>query len=82
MLNYAENLLYRNDDGIACTSSGESGIVTNYSFQELHLLVRKMAAALRVNGLQIGDRVAGLSWGILHIAFLIVRFFQPSLPTL
>lgn len=58
-LNYAENLLYRKDDSVACTVSGESGVVTNYSFRELRGLVRKMAAALRVNGLKTGDRVAG-----------------------
>lgn len=59
-LNYAENLLYRNDDAIAITATGESGIVTNYSFRKLQHLVRRMAAALRVNGLQSGDRVAAI----------------------
>lgn len=58
-LNYAENLLYRDDDGIACTAGGESGKVTEYSFRDLRRMVQEMAAALRVNGLGIGDRVAG-----------------------
>ena len=58
-LNYAENLLYRNDDAIAITAGGESGVVTNYTFRQLRHLVRRMAAALGVNGLQPGDRVAG-----------------------
>ncbi|KAG6866376.1 hypothetical protein C0991_005297 [Blastosporella zonata] len=57
-LNYAENLLWLNNDRIACTASGESGLVIDYTFRELRELVRKMAAALRVNGLQVGDRVA------------------------
>ncbi|KAG6817483.1 hypothetical protein H0H87_008108 [Tephrocybe sp. NHM501043] len=59
-LNYAENLLWHNNDRIACTASGESSIVTDYTFRELRELVRKMAAALRVNGLQVGDRVAAI----------------------
>ncbi|KAG5728825.1 hypothetical protein E4T56_gene4266, partial [Termitomyces sp. T112] len=58
-LNYAENLLWHNNDRIACTASGESGKVTDYTFRELRELVKNMAAALRVNGLQVGDRVAG-----------------------
>jgi acetoacetyl-CoA synthetase len=58
-LNYAENLLHRNDDSLACSAGGESGIVTHYSFRELRQLVREMAAAMRVKGLAIGDRVAG-----------------------
>ncbi|KAK2464310.1 hypothetical protein APHAL10511_003767 [Amanita phalloides] len=57
-LNYAENLLRRNDDGIAFTAIGESGSVRHYSFRTLRTMVRDMAAALRANGLQAGDRVA------------------------
>lgn len=59
-LNYAENLLYRKDDGIALTESGESGVVTHITFRELNERVRVMASALRVNGLKVGDRVAGM----------------------
>ncbi|KIM45283.1 hypothetical protein M413DRAFT_441964 [Hebeloma cylindrosporum] len=59
-LNYAENLLYRKDDGIALTEAGESGIVTHITFRELNERVRLMAAALRVNGLKVGDRVAAI----------------------
>ncbi|KAG6830065.1 hypothetical protein H0H92_002355 [Tricholoma furcatifolium] len=59
-LNYAENLLWHNNDRIACTASGESGRVLHYTFRELRELVRRMAAALRVNGLQVGDRVAAV----------------------
>ncbi|PFH53749.1 hypothetical protein AMATHDRAFT_73172 [Amanita thiersii Skay4041] len=47
-LNYAENLLYRNDDTIACTASGESGSVKHYSFRTLRKLVGEMAAAMKV----------------------------------
>ncbi|PPQ98788.1 hypothetical protein CVT24_003346 [Panaeolus cyanescens] len=59
-LNYAENLLQRRDDGIALTEGGESGTVTHTSFRQLHARVREMAAALRVNGLRTGDRVAAI----------------------
>ncbi|KAK0195118.1 acetoacetyl-CoA synthetase [Armillaria mellea] len=59
-LNYAENLLIRNDDSIAITASGESGEVVDYTWKQLRCMVREMAAALRVNGLVVGDRVAGI----------------------
>ncbi|KAH7876567.1 acetoacetyl-CoA synthetase [Lentinula edodes] len=59
-LNYAENLLWRNDDSIACTAGGESGKVTQCTFRELRLKVQSTASAMRANGLQIGDRVAAV----------------------
>jgi acetoacetyl-CoA synthetase len=68
-LNYTENLLYWNDDAIAITAGGESGVVTNYTFRQLRHLVKRMVAALRVNGLQPGDRVAG--WSIYHVFFSV-----------
>jgi acetoacetyl-CoA synthetase len=58
-LNYAENLLHRRDDGVALTEAGESAVVVHITFRELYRRVREMAAALRVNGLKVGDRVAG-----------------------
>lgn len=64
-LNYAENLLWRNDDGIACTAGGELGKVTDYTFRELRQRVRIMASAMRANGLKVGDRVAGASLNVL-----------------
>ncbi|KAJ7761097.1 acetoacetyl-CoA synthetase [Mycena metata] len=59
-LNYAENLLFRKDDAIACTAGGESGVVKHYSYRQLRELVRQMASAMRHHGLQKGDRVAGI----------------------
>lgn len=59
-LNWAENLLFHQHDAIACTAIRETGTVAHYTFHELRGLVREMAAALRVNGLQVGDRVAGM----------------------
>ena len=58
-LNYAENLLWRNDDAIALTATGELGQVTSCSFRQLRSLVQGMAGAMKAKGLQVGDRVAG-----------------------
>lgn len=60
-LNYAENILRFNGDSIACTGVRESGEMKHYSFRELRTLVKDMAAAMRVNGVCVGDRVAGVS---------------------
>ncbi|KAI9457898.1 hypothetical protein F5148DRAFT_1221811 [Russula earlei] len=59
-LNYAENLLWRTDDAIALTERNESGHTSFYSYRELREQVRKLAAALKVHGLQPGDRVAAM----------------------
>ncbi|KAJ7680753.1 hypothetical protein DFH06DRAFT_1164098 [Mycena polygramma] len=59
-LNYAENLLFRRDDAIACTTGGESGVVQHYSYRQLNELVRQMARAMRRHGLKKGDRVAAV----------------------
>ncbi|KAJ6494938.1 hypothetical protein DFH09DRAFT_1206015 [Mycena vulgaris] len=59
-MNYAENLLHRTDDAIACTAGGESGVVRHYSFRQLRELVRQMACAMWHHGLQPGDRVAAI----------------------
>ena len=64
-LNYAENLLWRTDDGIAITEANETGHIVSYSYRELRELVRKFATALKLHGLQPGDRVAGPSFGLL-----------------
>jgi acetoacetyl-CoA synthetase len=68
-LNYAENLLWRADDGIAITESNETGNALSCSWRELREQVRKLATALKAHGLQPGDRVAGSSrvW-ILHVS--------------
>lgn len=58
-LNFAENLLYRRDDGIAITEANENGIIAHFTYRQLHERVREMAAALRAHDLKVGDRVAG-----------------------
>jgi acetoacetyl-CoA synthetase len=65
-LNYAENLLRRQDDGIACTVGGESLPVRHHTYRQLRAMVQELAAALRVNGLVAGDRVAGIITNSIH----------------
>ena len=70
-MNYAENLLSRSDDGIAVTFAREDALVFGSSFQnkrirhvswrELRSEVTRWAAALRIEGVSVGDRVAGAS---------------------
>jgi acetoacetyl-CoA synthetase len=58
-LNYAENLLIRYDDSIACTAIREHGLRIHYSYRDLRSMVQQMANAMKAYGLRPGDRVAG-----------------------
>jgi acetoacetyl-CoA synthetase len=70
-LNYAENLLWRDDDGIAITAAYEHDLhptsadraqfsgVKQYTFHALREMVRVMAAGMKRAGVRVGDRVAG-----------------------
>jgi len=66
-LNYAENMLWRTDEGVAITETNETGHNASYSYRELRELVRKFAAALKLHGLQPGDRVAGSSFDLVSV---------------
>ena len=57
-LNYAENLLRRRDDGDALVFWGEEHVKRRLSHAELYLAVARLAAAMRDEGVQQGDRVA------------------------
>ena len=59
-LNYSENMLRRNDEGIALI--GETEFVSDrlVSFKDLRMLVGQYEAALRQAGVGKGDRVAAL----------------------
>ncbi|KIJ67761.1 hypothetical protein HYDPIDRAFT_83248 [Hydnomerulius pinastri MD-312] len=59
-LNYAENLLWRNDDGIAVTAAYEYDLHPTYTFRELREMVRVMAGGMKRAGVQVGDRVAAI----------------------
>ena len=58
-LNFAENLLRRNDDGTALAFAGEGGARRSMSWRELNDEVARVAAGLKAMDIRPGDRVAG-----------------------
>ena len=58
-LNFAANLLRRDDDSIAIEFAGEGGVRRSIRWSELDREVARVAAGLRAQGIQPGDRVAG-----------------------
>jgi acetoacetyl-CoA synthetase len=58
-INYAENLLARNDDHPALVFVNERGTRRSLSYRELRSEVGRIAAGLRELGIGPGDRVAG-----------------------
>ena len=58
-LNFAENLLRRRGDATALVSLLENGTRSETTFDQLYIQVAAIAAALRVRGIEPGDRVAG-----------------------
>jgi len=58
-LNFAENLLRRDDDAAAVIFHGENGSTQSLTAAELRQEVARFAAALRRQGIGAGDRVAG-----------------------
>ena len=58
-LNFAENLLRYRDDRDAIVAWNETGRTTSLSYAELYREVARVAAALRGQGIEVGDRVAG-----------------------
>jgi acetoacetyl-CoA synthetase len=57
-LNFAENLLRRRDDSVACRFRAEDQIEYSLSWEQLHRQVASVAAWLKRQGLRPGDRVA------------------------
>jgi acetoacetyl-CoA synthetase len=58
-LNFAENLLRYRDDQVALVSLLETGRRRTLTYGELYRKVAALAASLRAEGVQPGDRVAG-----------------------
>ncbi len=57
-LNFAENLLRRQDDGIALVFRGEDQVASQLTYAELYGEVSRLVQALRDLGVGPGDRVA------------------------
>lgn len=57
-LNFAENLLRRDDDGPAIIFRGEDGSRRELSWRALNREVAALAAAMKADGIGVGDRVA------------------------
>lgn len=58
-LNFAENLLRKNDDQIAFVSRNETGVISRHTYADLRSEVSRVADWLRDNDVRPGDRVAG-----------------------
>ena len=58
-LNFAENLLRYDDERTALVFWNEQGRQRTLSYAELNAQVKKVAAALEREGVQVGERVAG-----------------------
>jgi acetoacetyl-CoA synthetase len=58
-LNFAENLLRRQDDAQAIVFWGEDKVKRTLSYRQLYDQVSQLAQALRALGVKSGDRVAG-----------------------
>ena len=59
-LNFAENMLRRNDDTTAIVFRGEDKVRAHLSWRELNALVSQLQQALAAAGVGVGDRVAAM----------------------
>src|SRR5262249_16732605 len=59
-LNFAENMLRRNDDAPALIALREDGKRSLVTFAELRQQVSRLAQAMQGAGIGVGDRVAGV----------------------
>jgi len=71
-INYAENMLRRNDDGDAIVFWGEDKVKRRLSWRELHALVSKLQQALADAGVGVGDRVAAMMPNMPETAALML----------
>ncbi len=58
-LNYAQNLLKKNNSDVAIIFKSENGYKTSLSWKELNKNVAKISNWMKLNGINKGDRVAG-----------------------
>ena len=84
-LNYAENLLRKNDDNTALIFWGEDKVKKTMTWAQLHAAVSQAQQFLRAQGVREGDRVAalmpnkpeavvGLACGLIAGGNLVERF--------
>jgi acetoacetyl-CoA synthetase len=59
-LNFAENLLRRNDSSVALVFWGEDKVKRRMDWAELNQSVSRLQQALKAEGIKAGDRVAGI----------------------
>ena len=59
-LSFVENLLVGPSDGPALIATTEAGAIRTVTFNDLRRDVRRVAAALKQQGVRAGDRVAGI----------------------
>lgn len=71
-LNYAENLLWRNDDQLAIIFRGEDQLELSYTFSEMRRIVANLAASLTKLGVVSGNRVAGYLPNLPHTVFAML----------
>jgi acetoacetyl-CoA synthetase len=74
-LNYAENLLRRRDGHLALVSVLEDGRRSTLTYAALYRRVSALAAALRNDGVGVGDRVAGY---VPNVADAVVAMLATS----
>ncbi|GJJ15961.1 hypothetical protein Clacol_010240 [Clathrus columnatus] len=69
-LNYAENILRRNDDAIAITAIRETGSVVHYTRRQVRSMVCNVSNALRFYGVRPLDRVAAITTNSVNAVVL------------
>jgi acetoacetyl-CoA synthetase len=74
-LNYAENLLRRNDDGDALVFRGEDRVQRRMSWAELNRAVARLHRAFAAAGVKAGDRICAI---VPNIPEAIVAFLAAS----
>jgi acetoacetyl-CoA synthetase len=71
-LNFAENLLRYDDERPAIVAWGETGRTASLTYRELREAVTRAAAALRADGIGVGDRVAAFMPNVPEVIVLML----------
>ena len=68
-LNFAENLLSKNDNSKAITFISENGYKEKRTWKQLNINSNKIISFLKSNNIKIGDRVAAYLPNIIETVF-------------